>query len=315
MTLGVVILSLAIQFNPLTDRNFEDYLSGFSRNSEVYPDSALFYARKMLDAGQQADDPFQIVRAEYALGYTYRYLNDYVAAIKHYQNSWRIARSHGFEERQMMATNGLGISMYRAGNYPEALRYLYRSLIIREKRGKPDELSTIYNNIGLVYLKLLNWQKAHEFFELALQQKDKLDVGDAAILVNLGVCLPYMGRIEDAHLRFAQFREVCKSGCSLNLWCDYYNALGGLHLNQEDLIGAGIYFKKALEISRQNRLTGHQEMAYDNLSTLHMDLGEYKQALHYSDSSMHLALQHNMPQRIQNNYRHKAELLTLLGET
>ncbi len=313
MTIKLFILLLSGALFQSGDKDFDYYLSGFSRNSDIHPDSALYYARNMLEAAQREDDSYLVVRAEYALGYTYRYLNDYVSAINHYRNSWQIARSHGYEEREMMATNGLGMSMYRAGNYPEALRYLYLSLLIREKRDNPEELSRIYNNIGLVYLKLWNWQKAHEYFTKALESRDSLDERAAATLVNLGVCLPNMGRVEEAHLRLAQFREVCEEGCGPQLWCDYYNALGGLYLNQDELQSALIYFEKALQLSKENGLTGHQEMAFDNLSILKKDMGDFNQASLYSDSALHLALQLNMPQRIQSGFRQKAELETNMG--
>ena len=257
MTLAAILISFFGFLQQPVPGNFEDYLMEFVRHSDVHQDSALFYAKKMLEAAHRENDEYKILRAEYALGYTYRWRNNYPEAIDHYRKSWLIARAGGYEEREMMATNGLGTALYRAGNYRDALRYLYMSLFIRQKRNDPAELSTIYNNIGLAYLKLWNWEKAHDFFTLALNDKKVYDMDDAPVLVNLGVCLPNMGRIEEAHERFRQFREACREDCSPGLWCDYYNALGGMYLNQRDAESASIYMKKALKLAReQDAITG-----------------------------------------------------------
>ncbi|MCA6077949.1 ATP-binding protein [Fulvivirga sedimenti] len=309
----LVILSfLQVEAVP-EDHSFEFYLQGFTRNADFNPDSALFYAHRMLEAAHDAGNDFNVVRSEYALGYTYRYLNDYPSAVEHYRNAWQISRSRGFEEREMMASNGLGMSLYAAGNYPDALRYLYMSLVLREKRNQSEELATIYNNIGLVYLKLWNWQKAHEYFSLALLQKETPDRSDAAILVNLATCLPYMRRYEEAHQRFAQFQRVCAQGCSPDLWCDFYNAMGGMYLNQNDLSSALIYFRKVLALARENGLLAHQEMALDNLSSVEKQSGNYRKAWEYTEEAQKIAYSVGMPHRIQSNYLQMAELQEQLG--
>ena len=314
MTAFLIFLLSFLQVDADTvDHSFEYYLEGFVRNSDQHPDSALSYAHLMLASAHNAGNDFNVVRSEYALGYTYRYMNDYLSAVEHYRNAWQISRSRGFEEREMMASNGLGMSLYASGNYPDALRYLYMSLVLREKRNNSEELATIYNNIGLVYLKLWNWQKAHEYFSLALLQKDQPDRSDAPTLVNLATCLPYMRRYEEAHERFAQFRQVCARGCSPDLWCDFYNAMGGMYLNQNDLSSAMIYFEKVLVLARENGLLAHQEMALDNLSSVEKQAGNVRKAWEYTSEAQRIAYSVGMPHRIQSNYLQMAELQEQLG--
>ncbi len=314
MTAFLILVISFLQFNGgSAEHSFEYYLAGFSRNSDVNADSALFYAHRMLESAHDEGNDFNIVRSEYALGYTFRYMNNYSAAVEHYRNALQISRSRGFEERELMASNGLGMSLYAAGNYPEALRYLYMSLVLREKRNQSDELATIYNNIGLVYLKLWNWQKAHEYFTLALLQKEKPDRSDAAILVNLATCLPYMRRYAEAHERFAQFQKVCVKGCGPDLWCDFYNAMGGMYLNQHDLSSARIYFMKVLRLAEEKGLLAHQEMALDNLSSVEKQSGNYPEAWNYTEAAQQIAYSVGMPHRIQSNYLQMAELQEELG--
>ena len=313
MTPALLII-LAGLFHPVQeDTAFVYNLYGFTRNADVHADSALFYAKGMLAAAHESGDETGIVRAEYAIGYAYRALNQYTDAIQHYRNSWQVARSIGLEQRELMASNGLGMSLYLTGNYPEALRYLYMSLLVRERRNDPLELATIYNNIGLVYMKLWNWQKAHEYFTLATLQFKAPDRPDEETLVNLATCLVYMRRFEEAHQRFAEFEKTCGKDCSPGLLCDFYNAKGGMYLNQEDLESARIYFQKALKLAYHHSLEADQEIAYDNLSNLEMRNENYAVARMYADSALQVALTLGIPHRIESNYRQLAELENFLN--
>jgi tetratricopeptide (TPR) repeat protein len=72
-----------------------------------------------------------------------------------------VARRHA-ERQYIYILNSLALCYTNRGTYDKALDYHFQSLELREKEGDKGAMSVSYNNIGLVYFRIKNYEKALE---------------------------------------------------------------------------------------------------------------------------------------------------------
>ena len=98
-----------------------------------------------------------------------------------------------------------GVQEYRRGKYPQALKTYERVLKIRRQQGDKAGIAQTLNNIGEVYLSLINNDKALEILQqaLAIRREIKDRKAEGETLDNLG--LAYFGKQQyDKALEFLQ---------------------------------------------------------------------------------------------------------------
>jgi tetratricopeptide (TPR) repeat protein len=150
----------------------------------------------------------------------------------------------------------IGYGLDQMGDYPEALKYDYRALSIREKilgEEHPDT-ATIYNYLALVYVTQGDYPKSLMYHQKALKIREKV----------LG----------------AEHPDTIIS----------YNNIAGVYYAQGDYIQALEYYHMALAINKKILVTDHPYMAfnYNNLSLIYRDQGDYTNALEYAQKALEI---------------------------
>ena len=69
--------------------------------------------------------------------------------------------------------NGLAYASISKANYDKALKYLFESLELKKIDGDKFEISVALHNIGLVYYKLDDSDKALKYYQEALNLRMK----------------------------------------------------------------------------------------------------------------------------------------------
>lgn len=212
--------------------------------------------------------------------------------------------------------NNLGILYYYQGDYRSAVEAHIEAARIAENQNYPRGSARSFNNIGNIYIKLREYQKAHENYLQAYKITAKNDMkgGQGHILGNLGITLMNLEKFDSAasvirkslsiHMNMNNQRQV-----NLN-----YSNLGRLFYRTGNYDSSNFYYKKYLQLSRQQGNLNNELSAAVNLMDLEMNFDNYDEAqklLYRYDSSLQ---EIKSPELKSNYYRIKAALLERKGE-
>jgi tetratricopeptide (TPR) repeat protein len=144
--------------------------------------------------------------------------------------------------------------------YERALEYHSKSLEIKEEIGEsPLSISISYNNIGLVYYKIGDPDKAEEYYNDAINLK--LQEGDTSSCISTYINLG---------LAFSEQNNIDK----------YDKAID--------------YFQKAIVLAKKHNVFYRIGFSYNGLAKVYADLQQYDSAKYYIDYQMRKATKINI---------------------
>ncbi|MGZ4098351.1 MAG: tetratricopeptide repeat protein [Bacteroidia bacterium] len=100
---------------------------------------------------------------------------DFISAIPIANKALELSEKLNFKKGKSISSTMLGVSYFGLGNYPEALRYHYMSLRIREELGDQKLIAATYHNIGNVYYSQGNVDEAMKNYQSSINIKRKLN--------------------------------------------------------------------------------------------------------------------------------------------
>jgi class 3 adenylate cyclase/Tfp pilus assembly protein PilF len=173
-------------------------------------------------------------------------------------------------------------------DYPKALDHYIKSLEFSETR----QMSTTLDNIGRIYKKRGNYQKALEYYNRSLRINQlKGDQGEEAnVLSNIGIV--YRDQLDylNAFDYFTQSLKIYKQINHQVGIADSYNQIGVLYYMQGEPPMALDYLKKSLKIYEQ---LGHKDgiaVALNNIGEIYLKQGAYDKALDYCQKGYEISL-------------------------
>ena len=176
----------------------------------------LVYANEAVILALKSGDSLEIVRSTRIKAQMLRRLDDLQASITLLNQVLPCASRNHFEDEEKKILNTLALAHTFRAEYDEALKYHFRSLVIRERQGKKDEISIALNNIGLVYFKLKNYEKALDYYEQCLSLKKEIqDTYDLdRLLINIGLCYNQLNHYKKARNFIEDGFAFCNKDCS-----------------------------------------------------------------------------------------------------
>ena len=226
------------------------YLKLADQLRKSQPDSALFYANKVLVMGDSLGDIETVLSAKNAISgiymstgqeqkalstlkelsaiarsknlvanleITYTRIGNYFyhaalldSAIHYYQMADALNDGQELFRNKGGLQNNIGLTFYDKGNYGEALEYMYNALFYYEKgRDKSQVIPTVLN-IGEIYTKIKNFDKADSLYDHATQlaeaQKD---------LNNLSGALRMKGQLLRQRKKYREAENYARKSLSL----------------------------------------------------------------------------------------------------
>jgi serine phosphatase RsbU (regulator of sigma subunit) len=165
----------------------------------------------------------------------------------------------------------IGIKAWEDGMYSSAIKYQLNGLKIWEELGNKKGMANTYNNIGIVYDALGNYDKAIECHVLAIKTRE-LFLKD-----------------EKKNLKLNEISAIKNAEAnSYNNLGVVYEKQGNLLLVSGDSLAAMKVYDKALEdLFRASQLFHETTnasgipMTFDNLGNIFKDKGEYEKAMEY----------------------------------
>jgi len=167
----------------------------------------------------------------------------------------KVADKVGSEQLSKVATTNIGNTLWKLGDWVNALQYYKMNLALSEAEGDLWDLITAYNNVGIIEFSRGNFQVAAEFFEKSVRIDEKIGAveNEALARENLAESLEALGRWNDALVQYNRciglqgFDEARASRSSV------YIPLARLMGKKGDIAKAMSYAQKALSAAERAR--------------------------------------------------------------
>ena len=138
-------------------------------------DKYLNITNKVLDLSIQKKDSVNIAKSLYYIGNYYADKSQFESAFQYYNKSEKIYKT--LNDTLMLGTMSLlkGGMLFETGNFSESETETIKALRLLLIAKNKDMIFNCYNVIAISLKELNNYKKSLEYFDLALQQLDKLE--------------------------------------------------------------------------------------------------------------------------------------------
>lgn len=226
---------------------------------------ALETAEKAGQIALLSNDTFCIVRSQrlkgqvlYRLGRPQESI-DFVTPILGYPNLSNFANEYH------LILNLLGVCHVSTSQFDVALRYHMLSLEHAEKVQNPIAIARTLGNIGVLYYKLKDYEKALPNLLKSANLRDSLGIPNAMQLMNISLCYTYLNDIERADKYLRMSNKSCGNNCPPHAMVHITYAAGCLAAARNDNSEALNQFKISLNMAKS---TNDDRMLLDNLYML-----------------------------------------------
>jgi len=258
------------------------------------------------------------------IGYLHLAQSDFPEALDYYTRSLGMFLAMEDEERQSIAYNNIGIAYYRLGLYDESLNNFLKALRLREKLNDPLIYSTL-NNLGNIYVRLGDNEKALEMYEGSLEHKrkhnknvqstlnnigqiyidlkdydralkylsealrineEKEDIKRIAIgLNNIAVVYEEIGKLDEALYNYQKALEIKENIGDKYGYANTSKNLANIFLIKNNLKQADILLEKSLAVAKDIGAQDVLKDIYELLSSRYLMVDDFKKAYKYKNLS------------------------------
>lgn len=214
---------------------------------------------------------------------------------------------------QAIALKTMGLASYFKGNYNLALDYYKLGLQKAIDVNEEDELSKIYNNIGVTQKALGNYDSALVAHQRSLDIKINLNQkkGMAISYNNMGVIYSIQENLPMAMEYFYKNLRICEELNFTRRTAEAYQNIGLIYLQQENYEKALENFKNSeVSFKTLNHTRGLCPL-YNNMGVVYKDLNDLVKAQHYYELALELGTKINDRKTISNVYRNLGNIYFL----
>ncbi len=207
-----------------------------------------------------------------------------------YQKAQRILETQTLtESAKDIFYNNHGLYCKSIGDYKQALTDMLNSLNIKSKLYGENSLkyANTLNNLGTIYMRLANYNKAGECFEQAeviiVGASGEQSLALSEVFINQGNLYNRLGQNElalDYYNKALNIKSDNGNDDDKDL-APIYNNMGTVHQNTEDYRLALFFFKKALNTYTKHNGYNSQETAesYNNIGNTLLKTGQIDEAI------------------------------------
>ncbi len=208
---------------------------------------------------------------------------DYDKAEVYAMEYQKLAEEAGTDELIGKAWYNLGIVKWLKGEQEESNLYLEKS--IPYLLAIPDSvlLAKCFTKIGTNYLRLSDFFKAIEFYQLSYNIRAELkdSASMANNLINIAGCYYQMASYDSAIRFYHQALNISENINNLKLIAYNFNNIGNIYMKTEDYPNAIVYLQKALEANQQLKNVSEISKNLLNLANAYQESGDSVQAVNY----------------------------------
>jgi len=234
-----------------------NYISGIAKGIMLTgalqwdnPDSAIFYLRMAREFSRQHHDDQNYFLALQNMGSLYLNYGIKDSAIYYLVKALAAWKPSTGMARHARLQLDFGSWYSARDNYRQSLNFLIPAMITMKKLGDTTRLRSVYLNLGLVYVNLLNFEKAKYYF----------------------------GQV------FSVTPETFMNG---RFWANNYNNLGKAWLDvAENYDSAQVTFRKSIDICKKYAIQERVSIIYLNMGITFFELHQVDSARFYLDAAL-----------------------------
>lgn len=249
---------------------------------------AFDFAEQAFSLAREQGDSLRMVKAGRVKASSLRRMEKIDQSILVSNEILSIARRNNFNEEIERLLNPLAVAYTLKGYYDKALKLHFESLKDLSSERNDDQKITL-NNIGLVFFKLKNYNKALEFYNksLALQNRSNDQSELDRILINIGLCYNELRQFEKAQKFIIDGLRSCGEKCRDRVVVEGTFGLGVAFFEMGEFENSKEKFSKSYEISKlinDKRFQAENLVYLARLAILKNDVKTAKQALSKSET-------------------------------
>ncbi|WP_282037001.1 tetratricopeptide repeat protein [Saccharicrinis aurantiacus] len=182
-----------------------------------------------------------------------------------------IANQHNKTYESAIISLENGITEFYIGNYEEALENNHNAIGYLEDNALYYELTRVYVNIGAIYDRLENYEKAISLYQQALQnfiliddiKKEKSTSAQAQIYNNIASAKEKLNLPNEAKQYYEKALHVVKGSNLIDIEASIYNNLGKIETANKNYSLAKKYLDKSIQLrTKLNTLEGLSKSYY-----------------------------------------------------
>jgi tetratricopeptide (TPR) repeat protein len=239
--------------------------------------TAITYFKKALVVSTETNESKKIANCLCGIGNIYSHQGNYPLALEYHNKALKVSEENADNKEIGDALMSIANVYIRLQNYDKAIVFHEKALEL-SKNTDDTNTASILNNLGEAYMSKKNFEKAHEFFEGALEKFTNKG--------NKGICLYNIGQIylerKDYNNAFQYFEKSKK----INLEVDNQRGLSSSYFGIAEVFFNKKEYEKALanalkskELSAKLDLIDIQRDGQQLLSKIYENIGNYKKAL------------------------------------
>jgi len=169
--------------------------------------------------------------------------------------SLKVGEKVGSERLCKVASTNLGNTLWKLGDWINALQYYKMNLALSESEGDLWDLITAYNNVGIIEFSRGDFQVAAEYFEKSVRIDEKIGAVEYEALAreNLAEALEMLGRWSDALVQYNRCLALQGFDDSRASRSSVYIPMARLMNKKGDIAKAMTYAQKALSAAERAR--------------------------------------------------------------
>ena len=257
-----------------------------------YPDSALYYADRLMEVAGKINDKMGMIDAYYVKGNAYNKLYYFDLAAKEFYEALALLKGDDSETvliQKALTLQGLGQSYDKAYNYDMAIDMYSKGLEVAEAVGYKQCIADLNYNLGICYQEKNNYEGARKYYLKALE--DYETIGKYRNLAN---CYNMIGRLYHFDGKFNKAGEhydealalVEKHNISTSNVSWYVNNLGELYFVQDQYEEAEKYYAEALQIAEGFNDVEKIKLFTNNLGDVYLKQSNYSEAITWYEKSI-----------------------------
>jgi two-component system, NarL family, sensor histidine kinase UhpB len=261
-----------------------DIYGVYNRDLSNYS-KALELHKRSLEISRKQKNIFSEIFALNNIGVVYRRLDENSLALSYHIEALKLAEKAGDDYSASVALNSIGNIHVALGNYKDAIGYFQLSLPIAEKANNILGIAMNLNNIGEAFERMNLLDSARKYFDNSLQFNTKIgnQKGIAICYNSLGSVLEKTGQYKKAIELFEKALVINEKMGDKIYTASTYNNLGNVYFEIKLYDEAEHMFLTALNISKEIRSKSEAKNAYEGLMKVKTDMGDYKNALAFSE--------------------------------
>lgn len=247
------------------DWNYAIYYNKIEQN-----DSAYYYYHRSATIYSDLNEKLLEAKQLYNKANMQKRFHDLTGAEVNIYKSLSLLATTDYKQR-ILNRNILGVIYMQINDKDEAVEQFNHAISIIKESGENKELlKTIYNNLAILYQKGKNYDRAIDYFKLALQEvtyEDKESYSRYVTNLYFTQFLRngYSKGVENELINALNIRE--DEGLKTNI-TDSYLKLSSLYLKKPDSVQALVFAKKALRSAKEINYFELELESYELLSKL-----------------------------------------------